>query len=144
MPTIYITAPGERPNVSTVIAFLWKDGQNVDTDGNAHHPASRTWTDLYVQNRECLDEIVDVSPYQESPLVLCVESRHQYLAARMAYYLATFCGGTVNCESAEEHDSPEILLPLMGADFDVALAMRRAADSPFAHATLDNPYPHLG
>jgi hypothetical protein len=144
VPTIYIKAPGERPIFSTVIAFLWSDKQNVDTDGNAHHPASRTWTDLYVQNRDSIDEVVDVSPYQESPLVLGVESRYLYLAARTAFYLAKTCGGTVACELAGEYGSPDVLLPMMGADFDVALAMQRVAKSSFVYSSLDNPYPNLG
>jgi hypothetical protein len=70
----YITAPRERPDFRLVIAFLWHDGQNVNTDGNSHHPASRTWTELYIENREQPDQVVDVTPYQESPLILLIES----------------------------------------------------------------------
>ena len=91
MHTIYITSPNERPDFRLVVAFLWRDGQNVDTEGDSHHPASRTWTELYVQNRENKDEVVEVSQYQQSPLVLRIESEQQYLAARVAFFLATYC-----------------------------------------------------
>ena len=95
--TIYITTPNERPDFRLVIAFLWRDGQNVDTEGDSHHPASRTWTELYVQNREHKDEVVEVSQYQ-LPLVLRIESEQQHLAARVAFFLATYCNGGVSSE----------------------------------------------
>jgi hypothetical protein len=141
--TFYTTTPGKRPDFRLVIAFLWHDGKSVDTEGNSYHPASRTWTELYVQNREHEDEVVTVSQYQESPLVLRVRSERQQLAARAAFFLASSCGGSVSQEFDGEYHSPERLLPLVGSDFDVAAAMQRAAQSPFVRSSFDNPFPNL-
>lgn len=143
MHTFYITAPRERPDFRTVIAFLWHDGQNVDTEGDSHHPASRTWTELYVQNRESKDQVVDVSQHQKSPLVLRVESERRHLAARVAFFLSTSCGGKVSDEPDGEYHSPDALLPLVGADFSALEAFQRAAQSPFARSSFDNPFPNL-
>ncbi|HMC97588.1 MAG TPA: hypothetical protein VKG92_08050, partial [Flavobacteriales bacterium] len=130
MHTFYITVPSERPDFRAVIAFLWHDGQNVDTEGNSHHPASRTWTELYVQNRERKDEVVSVGQQQESPLVLAVESEQEHLAARVAFFLSTYCGGGVSDELNGDYRSPDTLLALMGVDFIASEALRRAAQSP--------------
>jgi hypothetical protein len=139
----YITAPGERPDFRLVITFLWHDGQNVDTDGNSYNPASRTWTQLYIQNREQPDQVVDVTPYQESPLILLIESKQQYLAARVAFFLSTFCGGCVSSQADGEYRQPDSLLSHVGVDFGTSAAMERVAQSPFSHSSVDNPFPNL-
>jgi hypothetical protein len=115
-----------------VIAFLWHDDQNVDTDGDCDHPASHDWTELYVANREQPTEPpISVGPHQKSPLVLVVESESEQMAARVAYFLAVSVGS-----------SPETFLPQVG-NFDVVAALQRAADSPFSRATREHPYPNL-
>jgi hypothetical protein len=123
----YITAPGERPDFRRVITFLWHDGQNVDTDGNSHNPTSRTWTELYIKNRERPDQVVDVTPYQESPLILLIQSKQRYLAARVAFFLSTFCGGCVSAQPDGESRPPESLLTDVGVDFSPSAAMERVA-----------------
>ena len=143
MHTYFITAPRERPDFRLVIAFLWHDEQNVDTEGNSDHPASRTWTELYVRNREREGEVVTVSPHGESPLVLSVQSELRHLAARVALFLATHCGGGVSADSTGEFLQPDTLLQRVGADFDTSAAFRRVANSPFSRSSLDNPYPNL-
>jgi len=93
----YVTAPNPRPDFRLVIAFLWRDGQNVDTEGDCDHPASHDWTELYVANREePAEPPVDVSSDGQSPLVLVVKSESEYLAARVAYFLAMTTGGDVS------------------------------------------------
>lgn len=125
MQRFYVTAPGPRPVFGLAIAFLWHKGQNVDTDGDADHPLSREWTDLYIKNREQPDEPpVDVSPHQGSPLILIIESRSAPLAARLAYFLAVSVGGEVSRSPEGGFAAPDTLLPELG-DFDVESAMRR-------------------
>lgn len=132
----------ERPDFRLVITFLWHDGKDVDSEGNAFpSPASSVWTELYLQNRAQPDEVVDVSEYQASPLVLRVESEHQHLAARAALFLATHCGGGVAGDVAGEFFQPGTLLALVG-DFDSSAAFRRAMESPFARSSLEGPYPN--
>ena len=132
MTRFYITAPKPRPDFRLVIAFLWHDGQSVDTEGDCEHPASHDWTELYVANREePAEPSVSVSAHEQSPLVLAVESESEHMAARVAYFLAVSVGS-----------SPDMFLPRVG-DFDVEAALQRAADSPFSRATREHPYPNL-
>lgn len=143
MPQYFINAERERPDFRLVITFLWHDLFNVDTDGNSYNPASRTWTQLYFCNRQDDSEIVDVTPAADTPLVLRVESKKRYLAARTAYFLADFMSAGV----AESEDGPflkpESIQDAIGKDFDVDEAMRRVQSSPFIRSTLDDPYPNL-
>ena len=69
----HVRPAGPRPDFRVVIAFLWTEMHNVDSDGNSDNPASREWTELYLMNREKTSEVVDVSPVETSPLVLAVE-----------------------------------------------------------------------
>lgn len=139
---ILVTAPRERPEFRLVIAFLWHDAKDVDTDGDSNNPASREWTELYIQNRADTDEVVDILPQEESPLVLRVESDRDYLAARVAYFLAVHMGGEVRVSAKGPYMNPDGLLPLLG-DFDRDAAMRRVADSPFSRSSPEHPYPDL-
>lgn len=139
---IRITAPQKRPDFRQVIAFLWREDHNVDSDGNSHNPASRDWTELYLASRETADPPVSVSPEQQSPLVLSVESSSSSLAAKLAYYLATSTGGAVALEASDTFSSPEVLLPVIG-DFDVSAALFRAASSRYSRSTLEQPHPTI-
>ncbi len=143
MPQYFINAERERPDFRLVITFLWHDLFNVDTDGNSYNPASRIWTQLYICNRQDGSEIVDVTRAVDAPLVLRVESKKRYLAARTAYFLADFMSAGV----AESEDGPflkpESIQDAIGRDFDVDEAMRRVQSSPFIRSTLDDPYPNL-
>lgn len=142
MQKFYISIYKQRPDFRLVIAFLWHDGQNVDTEGDSYNPASRDWTELYIKNREQPDEIVNISPHRSSPLILIVESNLEYLAARVAYFLAVVTDGRVATDQNGEFAPSEILLSRIG-DFDVDAALQRVAKSPFSSPTRDNPYPNL-
>jgi TorA maturation chaperone TorD len=132
MTRFYVTAPNPRPDFRLVIAFLWRDGQNVDTDGDCDHPASHEWNELFVANREQPSEPpVSIYPHQQSPLVLVVESAAAHLATRLAYFLATSVRGGVSQSPEDEFASPVTLLAQVG-DFDLEAAMRRATGSPFS------------
>ena len=143
MPTFFVTTPNERPDFRTAIAFLWHDGQNVDTEGDSNNPASRTWTELYISNRERADETVEAFPYQNSPLILQIESDHENLAARLALFIATYCKGLVATSPDSEFLSPNTLLSRIGLDFESSTAFKRASESPFANSSLENPFPNL-
>ena len=85
MFTIFIKPAGDRPDFRVVLAFLWGDDHNCDTDGDSDNPASREWTCLYASSRERPGEVVDIFPQQKQPLVLGVESPIESLAAGAAY-----------------------------------------------------------
>jgi hypothetical protein len=143
MPQYFVNAERERPDFRLVITYLWHDLFNVDTEGDSQNPASRTWTELYICNRQDASEVVDVTPAADTPLVLRIESQKRYLAARTAYFLADFMSAGV----AESEDGPflkpESIQDSIGRDFDVVEAMRRVQSSLFIGSTLDDPYPNL-
>lgn len=56
-----------------MISFLWGDGHDVDSEGNASTPASRDWTELYLRSHEREEEVVGVLPVEDTGL-LVVES----------------------------------------------------------------------
>jgi hypothetical protein len=143
MPQYFISAERERPDFRLVITFLWHDLFNVNTDGDSYNPASRTWTQLYIRNRQDSAEVVEVYPAIEAPLILRVESTKEFLAARTAYFLADFMASGVSCSENGPFVVPETILDAVGESFDVAAAKRRVESSPFAKSTLDDPYPNL-
>ena len=137
MPSYFVKPGGPRPAFTVVIAFLWSDGHNVDTEGNSYDPASRSWTELYIGNRECEEEFVEVFPQDEDAplLVLCVTSDHDEIAARVAWFLTTETAGTVAETPAGPFQSADVLIPRLGAGFDLQAAIRRARESPLASPT---------
>jgi len=141
--TFYVTTPQERPDFRLVQAFLWGDERDVDSEGNAASPASRTWTELYLQLREPQGEGVDITEYRVRPLTLKVSSESKNIAARAAYLLAKHTQGQVSRTASGPYEQPEALLPDIGNDFDLQEAFARFRNSPFAKSTLENPYPNL-
>jgi len=142
---IRLTAPSDRPDFRQVPVFLWREGQNYDSDGDSFNPASREWTELYLCNREDEKEILVIGPEESGDdiLTMFVESKTLELAARAAFYLATFMGGQVAVEPETHFSPPSTLLPFLGKNFDPAAALARAQASPFARSTLRSPYPNL-
>lgn len=143
MAQYFVTAERERPDFRLVIAFLWHDLHNVDTDGDSDNPASRTWTSLLVRNRQDESEIVTVNPVANTPLILRIESENEHLAARTAYFLSEFMSVGIAQSEDGPFQPPETILHAVGSDFDVAEGMRRVASSPFIESTLNDPYPNL-
>ncbi|HEX9997531.1 MAG TPA: hypothetical protein VGB45_10335 [Abditibacterium sp.] len=140
---IYVAVASERPDYRLVKTFIWSDEQNVDSDGNSSNPASQTWTELYIRNRENESEQFDIYPAQQEPLILQVESHIEWLAACVAYFLAIKTKGQISFSSQGRYEAPEALLTKIRDDFDVEAALRRVEGSCYALATLEDPYPWL-
>lgn len=143
MASFYIQPALPRPDFRLVISFLWGDFQNVDTDGNSDNPASRDWTELYCQNRENKVETFNVSPVRDKPLVLGIESEAPFLAARVAYFLASETASGVSASPNGPFENVEALRMILGPDFDWRSAERRAAVSCWRCSTRESPYPNL-
>jgi hypothetical protein len=131
-----------RPDYRLVLTFLWGDDRDCDTDGNSRNPASREWTELYCRNREKPAEVFDVSPVNQEPLVLEVESPHEWLAARVGYFLAVESAGLVADKPDGHYAGPDVLISKVG-EFDLEAAKERVRQSMFQSATLEDPYPNL-
>lgn len=138
----FLQPQGPRPDFRLVVTFLWEDFHNVDTDGNSHNPASRDWTCLYVQNRECEHEIVEVGAFSEHPLILQVDSQTPELAARVAWFLAKETNAKVAPEPTGPWHDVSLLENQVGS-FDLIEAERRATLSCWRRAAPDDPYPNL-
>ena len=141
MFTIFIKPAGDRPDFRVVLAFLWGDDHNCDTDGDSDNPASREWTCLYASSRERPGEVVDIFPQQKQPLVLGVESPIESLAAGAAYIFGAETNGTVSESPNGPYVTPSSLIPR--GNFDLESALDRVRKSPFRRSTLQKPYPNL-
>ena len=138
---IYVLAKGERPDYRQVIAFLWSEDYDVDSDGDSYPASSRTWTELTLITRNERGERVDVDPCSDKPLVLQVRSEKRSLAARVAYLLAKHTGGAVGWSPDGTFDEPNSLKPEIGDDFDLDAAHTRFHNTKYARSTLEDPYP---
>jgi hypothetical protein len=121
---------------------VWGGDANVNTHGNSYNPASREWTELRARNRARPDEEFDVLAVATEPLVLEVKSKHEWLAAVVAYLLIETTDGGISEQPTGPFVSAATLLPRAG-DFDIQAAWNRYHESPFQRATLDDPYPNL-
>ena len=137
----FIQPSGLRPDCRLLFPFIFgDDAPNVDTDGDSHNPASQEWTEFYCQNREKEEEIFDIAPVLDNPLILEISSEIPELAARVAYFLATSTGSRVGSSAEGPWHDVEWLRAKVG-DFDLERALQRVATSRWQRATLENPYP---
>src|SRR5690242_3299728 len=124
MVKLYVKAAGPRPDFRLVLAFVWGDEVDTDTDGDSRPVDSRDWTELYAQNRGRKDEVFNVSPASDEPLVLQVRSEYEWLASAVAHLLAKTTGGGVSDQAAGPFISADSVLARLGA-FDVQAAWER-------------------
>ena len=93
---IYLVSPGPRPPYYKIADHLWGPGANIDSDGNSKNPEDDTWTELTLTLRAGnKDQIVNVDPISEFPLVLAVRSPSELLAKNTIEFLSGFSGGQV-------------------------------------------------
>lgn len=140
---LYLKLLKERPDFRLIITWLWKDFHNVDTDGNASNPASKVWTELYVQNRENKEEIIQVYPISENPLILQISASQEQLVYRVTYFLSLASEGEISLnEELTQLIDKEFLLEGI-KDFNIKESLERVKNSIWQKATLENPYPNL-
>jgi len=135
-----VKACSNRPDFRQVVAFL--GFTSFDSDGDSHNPGSRTWTWLYLKDREEPGELVEVYAQSKAPLILAVESTQENLAAAVAYYLASFMHSTVCVGEQGDFTAPNFLLPLLNG-FELPAALTRAETCAAARATPEIPFPEF-
>jgi hypothetical protein len=142
MATLYVRPTGPRPDFRLVLAFVWGDAMDCNTDGNSQHPADREWTELYAQNRCRPDEVFDVVAASDDPLILQVDSPLEWLRTAVAYLRAEASAGSVSSNLSGPFTPPRAALVRL-ATFDVQAAWQRYWGSPFQRSSVINPYPNL-
>ena len=108
------------------IDFLWHKDQDVDTDGVDYAPGDLHWMEMSVSNREHENEWFHVDVSQEEPRIVVVEGFPDYLCYRAAYFLAIGSGGQIAFGLRDAPQDAESLREMMGEDFDVDAAKKRA------------------
>ena len=92
----HISNPGPRPPYYLVAEHLWGVGCNIDSDGNSRTPEDTEWTELTISLRASEAATIEVDPIGTAPLVLAVRSRDKELCQRVAQFLVSRSGGTLN------------------------------------------------
>ena len=139
--TIQVIINSDRPDFRTVWIFLWGENHDIDSDGDSSNPASRTWTQLYMKSREEENELFEIYPIEENPLIFEVASENIYLANRVAYFLCRETKGKLIDGHMNENNC-NILENELG-DFNLAIALKRADECIWRKSSLENPYPNL-
>lgn len=131
-----------RPDFRLFITFLWSDDHNVDVDGDAEHPASRSWTDLYCVDRDSQDDQFEIEIVNQGEQSILIESRRSTIASRVALFLSEEIGSDVfPSPKAGTPVDRAALVSECGADFDVSAAFDRTRRSRWRRATEEDPYP---
>ncbi len=93
---LYLVNPGPRPAYYKIADHLWGPAANIDSDGNSETPEDNAWTELTLTLRSGgNDQMVNIDPVAESPLVLAVRSPSELLAKKAMEFLSSFSGGLV-------------------------------------------------
>ncbi|RKG70902.1 hypothetical protein D7V88_39510 [Corallococcus terminator] len=140
--TWFVKPLHERPDFRLIAAFLWGDLHNIDSDGDSHNPASRSWTWLYLSSRERAGQRVDLGMEEGAEACMRIRSEVPWLAAAVAYFLAM--EGTSQVRRGDDTAWDDASSCVKGAGpFDLGAAMERARVSVWRESTLEDPYPNL-
>ena len=138
---IFIEISNERPDFRLVATWLWNGPHDIDSDGNSDNPASRQWTELYLCSRQNSDEMIDISPVSENPLILRVNGSTSEMVSRAAYFLAVETNGQLFTDEALSNSIGLEDLKLQVGNFDIENAMKRTRESRWRKSSIDKPYP---
>jgi hypothetical protein len=118
----------EFPNAEMLVPFLWKEGQDHDSDGEEDGEDKLY---QYMQNREREDEVVVVERVQKGPggNLYEISSDLEHIVARAAYFLAMVMEGQVGSAKDGPFTAPDGLLAKLGKDFDLEAAFQRVKES---------------
>jgi hypothetical protein len=131
-----IAVSRDRPDFRVFIDLLYGADRNVDTDGNSYPVNSRTWTHLYIADRESNDPSVEIFAIQEQPLLFSVESSSQRLEELAALYLYMTCGTSI--AKSSQSLSSDIISSLQDK---YRTELQRAKNAVWHKSSNDSPYP---
>lgn len=108
-----VKANRDRPDFRVLIDLLFEAGRDVDTDGDCRFPADRSWTDVYIRDRESDAPSVAAWVHEDYwdedgncfELIFHVESQDKEAEEAVAIYLYDYCGKTISSDSDRLHDN---------------------------------------
>jgi hypothetical protein len=133
-----VSVHGNRPDFRVFIDLLYRTGRNVDTDGDSNPVNSRTWTYLYIADRESDDPFIEIHAKQVDPDIFEVESKSHELETLAALYLFLYCGTSIAFGDSElDQKAIENLKRLYAAQ------LRSAVNAVWHQSSDQNPYPNI-
>lgn len=96
-----VTVVGDRPDFRCFLDLLYGPGRDVDTDGDSFPVSSRSWTYLYVKDRESEDPCVEIQVNEADGAIFNVQSESSRLEELAALYLFLTCGGSISFTGQE-------------------------------------------
>lgn len=132
----HVTVNGNRPDFRIFVDLLYGVDRNVDTDGDSDPVSSRTWSYLYIADRESDDPSVEIEALVEQPKMFSVESKSERLEELTALYLFICCGAEIT-DSSTTLSSEQI--EVLKVRYSVELS--RAAVSRWHRSSDEEPYP---
>lgn len=96
----HVTVSRERPDYRVFIDLLFGKNRNVDTDGDSCPVNSRTWTYLYIKDRESEAPSVEIAELPHDPGIFSIVSDNERLAELASIYLFTYSGLSISTSTA--------------------------------------------
>ena len=91
-----VTVNKNRPDFRVFIDLLFGTNRNVDTDGDSYTVNSRTWTYLYIKDRESDAPRIEIAECPDEPGIFTVNSASEQLAELAALYLFHYSGSSIS------------------------------------------------
>ena len=126
----------DRPDFRVFIDLLYGPDWNVDTDGDSFPVSSRTWTDLYIADRQTGCPPVVIQALNSLPATFSVESTSERLEQLAALYLYLYAGTAIEAAAgplAEQH--------IAALKSTYARELGRASLSRWHRSSTEDPYP---
>ncbi|MBP2546865.1 hypothetical protein [Acinetobacter guillouiae] len=131
-----------RPDFRVFASFLFASNtHNYDSDGDSYPLTSRHWTELYISSREIDNYTFSISPLQNDPLILQIQTSQKSICYAIAYFLAIETQGSVFNNQGIPLSSQHIENKLKNFPLTEHLAF--ANESVWRNSSEDNPYPNL-
>ncbi len=125
-----------RPDFRVFIDLLYGAERNVDTDGDSNPVNSRTWTYLYIADRESDDPSVEIYASEKDLGTFEVVSESRELETLAALYLFLCCGTTIKVGDSELNQQDIEKLKKLYAP-----QLQRAESAVWHHSSNEKPYP---
>lgn len=127
-----------RPDFRVFIDLLYGAERNVDTDGDSDPVNSRTWSYLYIADRESDDPSIEICANEKEPSTFEVQSESMDLVTLAALYLFLYCGASIKLDDrALEQQEVDVLKKRYASQ------LRRAENAIWHLASNEKRYPNL-